>query len=147
MKYNYEKGGKVQISGKWYEILGVHPYDKHQPVCISLKHGARWVWEDIIQGYEAPTPPPFEWLPPHYNIDRSRNNLDRRASINAWLTETYGDPTVHTYNGEPAEQFGLTPSSPVLRWINNESWLGCWYKHLHHGQRWRKQPPAPKEVL
>jgi hypothetical protein len=144
MKYNYEVGGKVQISGKWYEILNVDPNDRWMPVRVRLEVASWWVWEEIIQDYHAPTPPPFEWLPPHYNIDRCRNNLDRRESINAWLTETYGDPTIRTYKGEHPKQFGLTFDSWVMRCAGGKYWLFCHYDNLNLGDQWRKQPHAPQ---
>jgi hypothetical protein len=72
MKYNYEVGGKVKIRGKWYEILGVDPDNRGQPVRISAD--ARWVWEEFIQGYEAPTPEP---KPPVLRSSVKRGSEDK----------------------------------------------------------------------
>jgi hypothetical protein len=63
---------------------------------------------------------------------------------------------VHTYNGEPSEQFGLTNQSHILRWnIYLKAWCDAIYetliinaesiKELGLKDRWMLQPPPLNE--
>ena len=90
----------------------------------------------IIEAYEPPAPPPFNW---------STGCAAFGDDINAALTAQHGDPTIRTYAGEDAAQYGLTEDSRVLLWVD-ERWINFLFEAISQGDQWRKQLPAPQEV-
>jgi hypothetical protein len=141
-KHNYEQGGRVKISGKWYEVVGILP-SSYRGILLPIVGAERFVVpEFFIEAYEPPKPKSFEWVPKHYDFRQARNGMTHHESVNAWLAEKYGDPTERVYNGEDASEFGLEPDSDVLEW---RKIVGCWtcvsFYLLIKGNIWRKQPP------
>jgi hypothetical protein len=139
--HKYEQGGRVKISGKWYEIVSVNGDYVSLGGLGTMLHKAI---NKNNKGYEPPKPKtkPFDWVPFHYNLLQARDGLTHLESINAWLTENYGDPTERVYNGEPASKFGLKPESRVLWWweaVNR--WGLIEFSGLATGDLWRKHPP------
>jgi len=139
--YNYEIEGRVKISGKWYEIghCGIEIED-------AAGGGILYAPRDIagiIEAYEPPKPKPFEWVPKHYNLNQARDGMTHHESLNAWITENYGDPTERVYNGEDASEFGLKPHSRILWFLENDNtWADMSYRSLDQGDIWRKQLPC-----
>ena len=143
MKYKYEVGGRVKISGKWWEVVALEDARLFK---VSINFGGLigWVPEAIIEAYEPPKPEskPFEWVPKHYDFRQACNGMTHHESVNAWLTEKYGDPTERVYNGEDASGFGLELGSVVLCWSRSLGrWEDCFFGGLSKGDLWRKQPP------
>jgi hypothetical protein len=139
MKYKYEVGGRVKISGKWWEIKEIGLVTK-LPVVGTEKFV---VPEFFIEACEPPEPKPFDWVPKHYNLLQARDGMTHHESINAWLTENYGDPTERVYNGEDASEFGLEPDSRILWFLeDNNTWADMSYYFLEKGDIWRKLPPV-----
>jgi len=154
MKNNYQEGGKVRISGKWRKISETYNptagFWKVEGMGTTL---ATLDFDEIVEAYEPPQSEAYEWITANQLFESIRTNAirwDKNADkVNQYLTETYGDPTVRTYNGEEPEDYGLEPSSVVLFW-DEECWSGeCWreehFRGLEYGDKWRKQPPAPTE--
>ncbi len=146
MKHKYETGGKVKISGKWYEL----EYQSDTRWHIKGKGWLNKAWlDDFVEAYEPPQPDAYEWVKSVGDqVDRSfawmQQHDSLRDRINLFLTETYGDPTVHTYNGEEPEEFGLKPKGLILVWAGF-MWISLRYADLEHCDQWRKQPPPPTE--
>jgi hypothetical protein len=140
--HKYERGGRVKISGKWYEIVSVNgDY-------VSLGGLGTMLQKAINKnnkGYEPPKPKtkPFNWVPFHYNLLQARDGMTHLESINAWLTENYGDPTERVYKGEPASEFGLEPKSQILwrRGVGRQWLESAEFEFLDKGDIWRKMPP------
>jgi hypothetical protein len=140
-KHNYKIGGRAKISGKWFEIAYVNiDYLSFKGDMGTMLISAV---DQFIEAYEPPKPKPkpFEWVPKHYNLNQARDGMTHHESLNAWITENYGDPTERVYNGEAASEFGLKPDSDVLEWRNI---VGCWicvsFYLLIKGRIWRKMP-------
>jgi hypothetical protein len=147
MKHKYQKGGKVKISGKWRKL-----YETYNPTFAVWKvEGmeaplATLDLDEIVAAYEPPQPEAYEWITSDQLFAYCKNalNWDQNAdSINAFLSKVYGDPTVRTYSGEEPEEFGLMPKSLILVWAGF-MWMSLPYADLGHGDKWRKQPPAPQ---
>jgi hypothetical protein len=137
MKYKYEVGGRVKISGKWWEIKEIGLVTK-LPVVGTEKFV---VPEFFIEAYEPPKqePKPFEWaenakLPKHFIPN---------DEVNKRFAEVFGDPTERVYNGEDASEFGLEPDSRILWGLEDDNtWADISYRFLEKGDIWRKQPPV-----
>ena len=143
MKYKYEVGGRVKISGRWYEVVEVEGGE----IKLNDKGWLASVWaNDFCEAYEPPKPETdsktFDWVPKHYNLLQARDGMTHHESINAWITENYGDPTERVYNGEDAGEFGLEPNTHILWWrMADKKWAGITFDALPEGAIWRKQPP------
>lgn len=141
MKYKYEVGGRVKIGGKWYKVAHVgEDYLGFADLGTILTMAV----DQINLGYEPPKQKskPFEWVPKHYDFRQACNGMTHHESVNAWLTEKYGDPTERVYNGEDASGFGLELGSVVLCWSRILGrWEDCFFGGLSKGDLWRKQPP------
>jgi hypothetical protein len=139
--HNYKIGGRVKISGKWYDIVSVNGDD------VSLGGLGTMPYKAIDKNNKAYEPPkqelkPFDWVPFHYNLLQARDGMTHLESINAWLTENYGDPTERVYNGEDASEFGLEDESRILCLFEyNNNWADMSYRFLAKGDIWRKMPP------
>ena len=102
----------------------------------------------VIEEYKEPELV-FEWLDKTESLfaDRGETSLQ---TINRKLTARYGDPTIRTYAGEDAEQYGLTGDSHVLYFDeyvggDGDAWARSRFKNLDVGAVWRKQPVLPNE--
>ena len=159
MSEEYEVGGRVKISGKWFKIGAFASRSSRKLDSIGLKNDCTG-WTDIreltqfIEDYEPPKKEvAHEWLPwvqvpihLHYGDSISSQSVqDMAKSINKLLTNWYGaPPIVRTYNGESAEEFGLEDCSYISYW-NEDAWDAGSFRILNVGDKWMPQPPAPKE--
>ena len=92
----------------------------------------------IIEAYEPPESKPYDW---------STGCATFGDDINAALTAQHGDPTIRTYAGEAAAQYGLKDTVTVLYWfISGSRWGTVQWYGLKIGDQWRKHPAAPQEV-
>ena len=132
----YEIGGRVKISGGWYEINATLPDDNQRIIEVSVmtKAGGLFVPVFFIEDYEPPKPKPFDWL-------KGWHITDINSEVNQYLTDTYGDPTERVYRGEKAEEFGLSGTDGVLYWMRvPKKWTSLAFCHLKGGDLWRKIP-------
>ena len=150
-----EHGGSVKISGLWHavEISSI-------PGKLCCKIGAyRWVVGDMLSVIEAYEPPkdaegsPYEWVSIGlWNPWNPFSSLEAARVFKQALLQRYGDPTIRTYAGEDAEQYGLTGDSHVLYFDEHvddggdgDAWARSRFKNLETGNQWRKQPVLPNE--
>jgi hypothetical protein len=138
-KRNYEQGGRVKISGKWWDVVEVEAGE----INLNDKGWLASEWaNDFCEAYEPPKPKTdsktFNWaekikLPSHFIPNEE---------VNKRLTETFGDPTERVYKGKPASEFGLKPNTHILWWrMADKKWAGITFDALPEGAIWRKQPP------
>ena len=146
----YEIGGKVRISGKWYEI---EDQGGRLSKCIRVQTSSESYLQSLssvinfIEDYEPPKKDVVHgWLD---NMPVFVGSVTARA-VNETLSGEYGAPPIaRTYNGEKASEFGLRDDSHVL-WYDTDGNGDCWwecceYCELNRGDRWMMQPPAPGE--
>jgi len=127
-----EHGGKVKISGLWH---GVFCSGTTAPeIIIGSAYVNAGHLKGVIEAYEPPEPKPYDW---------STGCATFGDDINAALTARHGDPTIRTYAGEDAAQYGLTEDSRVLLWVD-ERWINFPFEAISQGDQWRKQPAAPE---
>ena len=95
MKNKYKVGGKVEISGEWYEIEEVDERNSFSqttmPVKIMLQYGdSEWPEECYIADYVPPVSK--EWIT-RKDFDLSCcSNGPLRDDLNAILCDKYGEP-------------------------------------------------------
>lgn len=147
MKQEYEVGGRVKISGKWYEIEANSVLGTAVSLKIEGEPSNWWTHASFIEAYEPPKKEEvFEWITSEH-WDEAWESIGSgdnfRIALNESLLKTYGDPTVRTYNGEKAEEFGLTDESSVLIW-EMEQWEMYRFRGIGKDDKWRKLPAAPK---
>jgi len=56
MKYEFEIGGQVKISDRWYEIEDVDYSQSPCTVMVEIGEDVTWVCEAFVQDYERPEP-------------------------------------------------------------------------------------------
>jgi len=131
-----EHGGKVRISGLWHGVFCIGTAAPE--IIIGLAYVNAGHLKGVIEAYEPPAPPPYDW---------STGCATFGDDINAALTARHGDPTIRTYAGEDPAQYGLTMEHRVLAWHpDGIGWVKTNLEILEHGTQWRKQLPAPQEV-
>jgi hypothetical protein len=132
-----EHGGSVKISGLWHAVGSSAMPSKLWCKIGDFRYPLRRMLS-IIEAYEPPAPPPFNW---------STGCATFGDDINAALTAQHGDPTIHTYAGEDAERYGLAAGHRVLAWHSDgKGWVRANLEILTRGTQWRKQPAAPQEA-
>lgn len=139
----YEVRGHVKVSGEWYKIIGTSIITD-EPIVETPARGESNVNPEFIEEYSPPKQKAYDWVPKHYDLSGTRVDRDARESLNAWLTDQYGDPTIRTYDGKPAEEFKLNPTDDVLVWSALSEWVPTMFEDLEEGDIWRKMPPDPK---
>ena len=125
---NYEKGGKVRVSGEWYEIKEINASrTAYLPVKVDIEGCWTWIHENLIEEYDQPISDYCEWLRKadlFHMGELARINTDKNVKdfvdkfhkhVNKALIRKYGMPTkLRVYNGEKPEVFGLEPDSKVF---------------------------------
>jgi hypothetical protein len=144
MKHDYQIGGRVKISGKWRKIELKSFCDTVKVEGLQMYHTIEDLGQ-IIEAYEPPQPKSYQWVSENEIPSAAYGNGQKVAAalINSRLTETYGDPTVRTYEGEEPEEFRLTGDAFIHKWVG-WGWVTRKFCGLQPGDKWRKQPPAPK---
>ena len=129
-----EHGGKVKISGLWH---GVFCSGCAAPkIIIGLAYVNADHLNGVIEAYEPPEPKPYDW---------STGCATFGDDINAALTAQHGDPTIRTYAGEDADQYGIMADTIVLSYFaKGATWLPYRFSVLDAGDQWRKLPAAPE---
>ena len=129
-----EHGGKVKISGLWHGVFCIGTAAPE--IIIGLAYVNAGHLKGVIEEYQPPAPKPYDW---------STGCATFGDDINAALTARHGDPTIRTYAGEDAAQYGLPEDCCILYFaIDGASWNRCDFDMLAMGDRWRKQPSAPE---
>ena len=95
MKNKYKVGGKVEISGEWYEIEEVDERNSFSqttmPVKIMLDNGDfDWPEECYIADYVPPVSK--EWITEEMVAQAFNSGAAIRAALNIMLNDKYGEP-------------------------------------------------------
>ena len=140
-----QHGGRVRISGQWHDVKDHHAFQNMPNIEIGPISITAAQLMPVIEDYEQPKPKPFEWVERQIYKD-IENRVTTFTSINAALTATHGDPTIHTYRGEESAQFGFDNSNArVLYWHEDKlQWYTGQWTGLRQGEQWRKLPAGPE---
>lgn len=119
-KPKYEVGGKVRVSGEWYEIFAVHENDENHPIRVKLHEVGicSWPHHYFIQEYTPPKPKVYEWLTSadvsYAYVPTVQGNTNL---LNQILTERYGDPATFAKprKVQPHNPDNLTPEQVDIK--------------------------------